>query len=160
MMWSSCPADSEASQASIASSSSSCAAVPCPSSADGMVVVAVETLVGDEPIHIPVTNDPGAIGANLHPILVKLGKRLPIDVKAAPQPKDAPLDELIRELTDLRIRVEDQKRRAAARARLVYQPATRGQGRVLSTGAWRFVSPIGPIETEDLDYGIAARSSS
>ena len=41
---------------------------------------------------------------------------------AAPQPQAEPLEELVLELTDLKIQEQDGKRRASARARLVYEP--------------------------------------
>ena len=43
-------------------------------------------------------------------------------------------------------------RRASARARLVYEPATPGQPDVHSAQNWRLVAPIGPIEAEDLRW--------
>jgi hypothetical protein len=42
-------------------------------------------------------------------------------------PKAEPLEELVIELTDLKIHEADGVRRASARARLVYEPATPGQ---------------------------------
>jgi tetratricopeptide (TPR) repeat protein len=43
-------------------------------------------------------------------------------------------------------------RRASARARLVYEPATPGQREVASEQSWRFVAPLGPIEAEELRW--------
>lgn len=43
-------------------------------------------------------------------------------------------------------------RRATARARLLYQPATPGQRPVESAQTWRFIAPLGPIEAEELRW--------
>ena len=43
-------------------------------------------------------------------------------------------------------------RRASARARLVYEPATAGQPDVHSAQSWRLVAPIGPIEAGELRW--------
>ena len=70
----------------------------------------------------------------------------------SPQPKAEPLEELVLELTDLKFHEQDGVRRASARARLVYEPATPGQREVASAQSWRFVAPIGPIEAEELRW--------
>jgi hypothetical protein len=46
---------------------------------------------------------------------------------------------------------QDGVRRASGSARLVYEPATRGQKEVASA-SWQFVAPIGPIEAEELRW--------
>jgi hypothetical protein len=57
------------------------------------------------------------------------------------------------ELDDLRIvQVQEGVRRPAARARLVYAPATRGRREVASDKTWRFVAPLGPLEADDLRW--------
>ena len=43
-------------------------------------------------------------------------------------------------------------RRASARARLVYEPATPGQREVASAQSWRLIAPIGPIEAGELRW--------
>ena len=62
-----------------------------------------------------------------------------------PQPKVEPLEELVLELTDLKFHEQDGARRASARARLVYEPATAGQPEVASAQSWRLIAPIGPM---------------
>ncbi|MCY2996008.1 MAG: toll/interleukin-1 receptor domain-containing protein [Planctomycetota bacterium] len=89
----------------------------------------LEEFFGEEPLYIPVTNGAGGVEAAMDAILVALGQRLPADVSATPQPKAEPLEELVLELTDLKFHEQDGVRRAAARARLVYEPATPGQPR-------------------------------
>jgi hypothetical protein len=112
----------------------------------------LEEFFGEEPVYIPVSSDAGGVDAAMNAILVALGKRLPGDVAATPQPKAEPLEELVLELTDLKFHEQDGVRRASARARLVYEPATQGQEDVHSINSWRFVAPIGPIEAEELRW--------
>jgi len=112
----------------------------------------LEEFFGEEPIYIPVSSAAGGIDAALNPILVALGKILPTDVPAAAQPKAEPLEELVLELTDLKFHEQDGVRRASARARVLYQPATPGQPEVASLQTWRFIAPLGPIEAEELRW--------
>ena len=119
---------------------------------DGAKLGAFKKLIGAEPLHIPVSSDAGGVEAAMNAILVALGKRLPADVAPTPQPKAEPLEELVLELTELEFREKDGVRRASARARLVYEPATPGQPDVHSAQPWRFVAPLGPIEADDLRW--------
>jgi tetratricopeptide (TPR) repeat protein len=112
----------------------------------------VETLFGDEPVYIPVSSAAGGVEAAMNPILVAMGKRLPVEVPIPPQPKAEPLEELVLELTDLKFHEEDGKRRASARARLVYEPSTPMQREVASAQSWRLIAPIGPIEAGELRW--------
>jgi len=112
----------------------------------------LEEFFGEEPIYIPVSSAAGGIDAALNAILVALGKRLPADVAPEPQPPAEPLEELVLELTDLKFHEQDGVRRASARARLVYEPATPGQPDVHSAQSWRFIAPLGPIEAEELRW--------
>ncbi|MSQ48500.1 MAG: CHAT domain-containing protein, partial [Deltaproteobacteria bacterium] len=94
-----------------------------------------------EPLNETVTSDAGGVEAALHAILVALGKRRPADVAPTPQPTASPLEELVLELTDLKFHEQDGVRRASARARLVYEPATQEQREVVSAQSWRFLAP-------------------
>src|SRR3989442_14210099 len=85
-------------------------------------------------------------------ILTALGNRAPADFPPPPEQKPEPLEELVLELTDLKFHEQDGVRRASARARLVYEPATPGQPHVYSAQTWRFIAPIGPIEAEELRW--------
>jgi hypothetical protein len=123
-----------------------------PLSLDGTKLGVLEEFFGEEPVYISVSSAAGGIDAALSKILEALGKRLPADVPVAAQPKAEPLEELVLELTDLKFHEQDGARRASARARLVYEPATPGQPEVVSAQNWRFIAPIGPIETEDLRW--------
>lgn len=112
----------------------------------------LEELFGEEPAYIPVTSDAGGVEAAMDAILVALGERLRADVPPAPQPKAEPLEELVLELTDLKFHEEDGIRRASARARLIYEPATAGQREVASPKYWHLTAPIGPIEAEEMRW--------
>jgi tetratricopeptide (TPR) repeat protein len=119
---------------------------------DGTKLGVLEEIFGEEPIYIPLSSGAGGIEAAINPILVALGKRDPADVPALPQPQAEPLEELVLELTDLKVQERDGLRRATARARLIYEPATPGQPSVHSTQSWRLVAPIGPLEAGDLRW--------
>ncbi len=123
-----------------------------PLSLNGTKLGVLEQFFGEEPIYIPVTSGAGGVEEAMNAVLVALGQRLPADVSETPQPKAQPLEELILELTDLKFQEEAGKRRATARARLVYQPATAGQREVASAQTWRLVAPLGPIEAADLRW--------
>ncbi len=106
----------------------------------------------ETPTYIPVSSAPGGATAALHDILVAMGLRLPTDRPPLPQPRPEPVAELVLELSDLGFHEQDGVRRPAARARLVYEPATAGQEKVESTQLWRLIAPLGPIEAEELGW--------
>ena len=68
----------------------------------------LEEFFSEEPIYIPISSAAGGIEAALNAILVALGKRLPSDPPPTPQPKAEPLEELVLELTDLKIHEQDE----------------------------------------------------
>src|SRR5262245_13926526 len=123
-----------------------------PLSLNGTRLGMLEAFFGEEPVYIPVSSDAGGVEAAMHAILVALGKRDPADVAPTPQPKAEPLEELVLELTDLKFHEQDGVRRASARARLVYEPATPGQREVVSAQSWRLIAPIDPIEAGELRW--------
>lgn len=105
----------------------------------------------DKPIVIPVSSRAGGATAAIHDILVALGLRLPTDRPPVAQPRPEPVEDLVLKLSDLRLHEVDGKRRAAANAQLMYEPATAGQ-RSVESGRWRFIAPLGPIEAEELSW--------
>ena len=119
---------------------------------DGTKLGVLETFFDEEPIYLPVSSGAGGVAAAMNAILVALGQRLPADVAATPQPQAEPLEELVLELTDLKFDQQDGLRRASARARLIYEPATAGQREVASDHIWRLVAPLGPIEANELRW--------
>jgi hypothetical protein len=110
----------------------------------------LEKFFGEEPVYIPLSSGAGGIEAAINPILVALGKLDPADVPALPQPQAEPLEELVLELTDLKVQECDGLRRATAWARLIYEAATPGQPSVHSTQSWPLVAPTGPLEAGEL----------
>lgn len=123
-----------------------------PISLDGTQLGVMETLFGDEPIYLPASSAAGGVEALMDALLSATGQRHHADVAAQPQPQAEPLEELVLELSDLKFSEKDGVRRATARARLVYEPASPGQREVASPQSWRFVAPIGPIEAEALRW--------
>ncbi len=123
-----------------------------PLSLNGTRLGVLEEFFGEEPIYIPVSSEAGGVEAAMNALLIAMGERLPADVPLPVQPKAEPLEELVLELTDLKFHEEEGVRRASARARLVYEPATLGQPEVESDQSWRFVAPIGPIEAQELRW--------
>jgi tetratricopeptide (TPR) repeat protein len=123
-----------------------------PLSLNGTRLGVLEGLFEEEPTYIPVSSAPGGATAALHDILVALGQRLPTDRPPLLQPRPEPVAELVLELSDLAFHEQDGVRRAAARARLVYEPASAGQPEVVSEQMWRLIAPLGPIEAEELGW--------
>jgi tetratricopeptide (TPR) repeat protein len=123
-----------------------------PLSLNGTKLGVLEEFFGEEPIYLSVSSEAGGVEAAMNAILVAMGERLPADVPATDQPKAEPLEELVLELTDLKFHEQDGVRRASARSRLVYEPATPGQPHVHSAQSWRLVAPLGPIEAGELSW--------
>lgn len=123
-----------------------------PLSLNGTRLGVLEDFFAEEPTYIPVSDGPSGATAALHDILVALGLRLPTDRPPLAQPRPEPVAELLLELSDLGFDEQDGVRRPAARARLVYEPATPGQPNVASDQMWRLIAPLGPIEAEELRW--------
>ena len=129
-----------------------------PLTLDGTKLGVFKQILGTEPLYISVSSGAGGVEAAMNGILVALGKRLPSEVPATPQPKAEPLEELVLELEDLKFHEQDGVRRASARARLIYEPATHGQPEVKSAQSWRLIAPIGPIGCKGLQDAFAGRA--
>jgi hypothetical protein len=80
-----------------------------PLSLNGTKLGVLEGYFGEEPVYLPVSGDAGGVEAAIHPILVALGMREPTDVPATPQPKAESLEELVLELTDLKLGYGEQR---------------------------------------------------
>jgi hypothetical protein len=87
-----------------------------PLSLNGTNLGVLEEFFGEQPAYIPVTSDAGGVEAAIDPLLSALKQRLPADVPPTAQPKAEPLEELVLELTDLKMHEQDGVRRASARA--------------------------------------------
>jgi len=112
----------------------------------------LEEEFAEEPIYIAVNSQAGGVEAVMDKLLVALGVRRGADIPAAAQNKNEPLEELVLELTDLKFTEQDGERRASARARLVYEPASESQREVASERSWRFIAPISSAEMEELRW--------
>ena len=123
-----------------------------PLSLNGTKLGILKRLFNEKPLYISVSSAPGGVDAAIDPIFVALGKRKPHEISKTPQPKAEPVEELVLELTGLNFHEQDGVRRASARARLIYEPATSGQDKVYSPQSWNFIAPIGPIEAEELRW--------
>lgn len=123
-----------------------------PLSLNGTRLGVLEDFFGEEPTYIPVSSAPGGATAAIHEVLVALGLRLPTDRPPAAQPRPEPVAELVLELSDLGFHEQNGVRRAAARARLVYEPASAGQPVVVSDQMWRLIAPLEPIDADDLRW--------
>src|SRR5260370_31116782 len=81
-------------------------------------------------------------------LLAALGEKLPADKVAAVQAELTPIADLILELTEPAIDTSEGKRRATAKAKLIYHPAD--GGRPAESKPFRFTAPLGPIESDEL----------
>lgn len=123
-----------------------------PLSLDGTRLGVLEAFFTGEVLYLPLSSEAGGVEVALDAILVALGQRLPADVAPAAPLGEQALEELVLELSDLAMHEQDGKRRATARARLVYYPATPGCPPVASTLKWPMQAPLGPIEADDLRW--------
>jgi tetratricopeptide (TPR) repeat protein len=123
-----------------------------PLSLDGTKLGVLEEFFEEVPTYIKVSSAPGGATGALHDSLVAMGRRLPTDRPPLLQPRPEPVAELVLELSDLGFDEQDGVRRPAARARLVYEPASAGQPEVVSEQMWRLIAPLGPIEAEELGW--------
>ncbi len=117
---------------------------------EGVEPPALKSFFKEEPVGIKIDTGPGGTAQALTQILVALGEREPADIQPMLSPGTGPMDELLLELTGPHIIEKGGKRRAQARARLKYVPATRGQREV--EASFMFTAPLGPIEKEDLAW--------
>jgi len=123
-----------------------------PLSLNGIRLGVLEGLFEEEPTYVPVNDGAGGAMAAVHDILVAMRLRLPTDRPPLAQPRPEPVAELVLELSDLGFDEQDGVRRPAARARLVYEPASAGQPEVVSDQMWRLIAPLEPIDADDLRW--------
>jgi len=117
---------------------------------EGIEPAALKSFFKKEPVGIKVNTGPGGITEAMVQILAALGEREPEDIQPMLAPETRPMDELLLELTEPRITEKDGVRKAAARARLKYVPAGKGDREVEET--FMFTAPLGPIEKEELSW--------
>jgi len=120
----------------------------------GLQRPALKLLFGDVPRVSVVLGDEEAIESAATAIVQALGLA-PQDATPRPDPTPAPpLAELVIEFEEPRIYGEAGTRRAAAKARVRYEPA--GEGRRLDGRRADFVAPLGPSEATELRWYLEA----
>lgn len=124
---------------------------------DGTKPGLFETLLGEEPIYIPITSSPDGIAEALPKLRAALGLALSADTGEVPQPAARPLEDLVLQLSDLGFHEHEDGvgraiMRASARAHLVCEPASPDRDRVHCNQDWRLIAPIGPIEQEEIRW--------
>ena len=117
----------------------------------GVETTALEHWFEEEPLAVPVQLTAAGLSAALPAILAALGERLPDDPQPVQEVAAQPVEDLLLELRDPHIQTEAGKRRAAATATLVYDPADSAARRVESR-RFTFTAPLGPIEADELRW--------
>ncbi|HEY6392604.1 MAG TPA: CHAT domain-containing protein, partial [Bryobacteraceae bacterium] len=105
---------------------------------------------GSEPVGVKLADGLGGVSNALPDLLPALGINLPADKVAAMQADLAPIADLLLELTEPAIDTSAGKRRATAKAKLIYQPAD--SGRAAESRLFLFTAPLGPIESGELAW--------
>jgi hypothetical protein len=117
----------------------------------GVEPAALRLWFGEEPVGIKLAEGPDRIQKALPEIFAALGLALPNDPQP-PHAKDGtPVADLILELSEPAIAEREGKRRAMAKAILIYHPPESGVEPVRSH-AFRFESPLGVIEAGELAW--------
>jgi tetratricopeptide (TPR) repeat protein len=117
----------------------------------GIEPSALELWFDEEPVGVRVKVEAGGLSEAMPAILAALGEGLPDDAQQIIETVQQPVEELILKLSDPKIRVFDGKRRAAATATLVYEPAD-PSARQVESKRFTFTAPLGVIEGEDLRW--------
>ena len=104
----------------------------------------------EEPIAVRVEEGPLGLIEAMPELLAALGVREPTDHEPLDTPAARPVAELVLRLSDPRMLAGEGTRRAAATARLVYDPADGGPE--IESERFAFIAPLGPIEADDLTW--------
>jgi tetratricopeptide (TPR) repeat protein len=100
-----------------------------------------------EPVAVKINSKPGGIDNAMPELLAALGLALPNDAAPRIDIDDKPVEELTLEITQPFLQTKDNKTRASATARLIYNPASGAPD--VQSDFFTFTSPTGPIEIED-----------
>ena len=117
----------------------------------GVEPTALEHWFEEEPVAVPVQLTVAGLSEALPAILAALGERLPDDPQPVQEVAAQPVEDLLLELRDPHIQTTEGKRRVAATATLVYDPADPTVRRVESR-RFTFTAPLGPIEADELRW--------
>ena len=105
----------------------------------------------EEPVGVKIELKVGSVSEVLPQILAALGERLPDDYQPQKTTPQKPVEELVVKLSDPKVDTIDGKRRASAKAALVYEPAD-AKAREVESKRFMFTAPLGPIEADDLRW--------
>src|SRR5262249_33177258 len=103
----------------------------------------------EEPVAVPVQLTTTGLSEVLPAILAALGERLPDDLQPTQEVEAQPVEDLLLELRDPHLQSEAGKRRVAATATLVYDPADPAARGVWSR-RFTFPPPLCPIWADEL----------
>ena len=117
----------------------------------GVEPSALELWFGKEPVAARVSPKPGGVEQTLPDLLAALDLTLPEDGQPPVTKDSTPVADLILELSEPTIATSDGKRRATAKAVLIYDPPEPNAGEVASR-AFRFTAPLGAIEAGELAW--------
>ena len=119
----------------------------------GVEPSALKSWFEQEPVGINIQLDPGQLQEKLSDILAALGERAPDDTSAIAAVEVKPVAELLLELSNPKLtQLPDGAFQLSSEAELEYTPAdTRLQPQVKSR-PFRFISPIGQIEQDELRW--------
>src|SRR5712691_10402605 len=117
----------------------------------GVEPAALEAWFEEEPVGVSVQLTTTGLSEALPAILTALGERLPDDPQPVQEVAAQPVEDLLLELRDPHIQTLEGKRRVAATATLVYDPADPAARRVESR-RFTFTAPLGPIEADELRW--------
>ena len=119
---------------------------------DGTKLGAFSGYFPEQPLHIPVSSQPGGIEEAVHAILAALGKRLPNALPVVEDKPERPLAELLLKLSRPALTDDNGVQHARAEAELVYVPSESGKREVASVQRYFFRAPLGLIEAEELRW--------
>src|SRR5262245_23948027 len=117
----------------------------------GVEPAALEHWFKKEPVAVPVRLTVARLSEALPRILAALGARLPDDSQPVQEVAIQPVEDLLLELRDPHIQTTAGKRRVAATATLVYDPADPA-ARGVESRRFTFTAPLGPIEGDELRW--------
>ncbi|OQY54585.1 MAG: hypothetical protein B6245_21010 [Desulfobacteraceae bacterium 4572_88] len=119
---------------------------------EGVELGALKWIFSREPVAIRVKDGPKGIYDAIPHILSAMGERPVADPRQQSQIPPEPVEELVLELKSPHMREKEGKRRASGRAKLTYIPSQFGEPRIKCQRIFLFISPLGPIEIEELRW--------
>ncbi len=107
----------------------------------------------EEPVGVPIQLEPGQLQENIADILAALGERQPDDASTPPEVSTKPVAELLLQLEEPKLtQQEDGTFQLSCKAKLEYIPTDSQAQPSVKSKPFRFISPIGQIEQDDLRW--------